>query len=63
MKDELPTFFIKIILFIEIHVVQIVVIPISDDEELSLKDVVHFINQINFTEENIVLSTCQFERW
>ena len=60
MKDELPTFFIKIILFIEIHVVQIVVIPISDDEELSLKDVVHFINQINFTEENIVLSTCQF---
>ena len=60
MKDELPTFFIKIIFFIEIHVVQIVVIPISDDEELSLKDVVHFINQINFTEENIVLSTCQF---
>ena len=60
MPDELLTFFIKIIFFIEIHEVQIVVMPISDQEELGLKDVVHFINQINFTEENIVLSTCQF---
>ena len=44
-----------IIFFIEIHEVKTVVIPISDDEELSLKNVVYFINQIYFTEENIVL--------
>ena len=55
MPDELPTFFIKIIFFIKIHKVKTVVIPISDDDELSLKDVVHFINQIYFTETNIVL--------
>ena len=50
MPDELLTFFIKIIFFIEIHKVKTVVIPVSDQEKLSLKDVVHFINQINFTE-------------
>ena len=55
MPDEFPTFFIKIIFFIKIHKVKTVVIPISDEEELSLKDVVHFINQIYFTEKNIVL--------
>ena len=49
MPDELLTFFIKIIFFIEIHEVKTVVIPISDEEELSLKDVVHLINQIYFT--------------
>ena len=53
MPDELLTFFIKIIFFIEIHEVKIVVIPISDEEELSLKDVVHLINQIYFTEKQI----------
>lgn len=50
MPDELLTFFIKIIFFIQIHKVKTVVIPVSNQEELSLKDVVHFINQINFTE-------------
>ena len=55
MPDEFPAFFIKIIFFIKIHKVKTVVIPISDEEELSLKDVVHFINQIYFTEKKIVL--------
>ena len=53
MPDELLTLLIKIILFIEIHEVKTVVVPISGEEELSLKDVVHLINQVYFTERQI----------
>ena len=53
MPDELATFFIKIIFFVEIHEVKTVVIPVAEEEELGLKDVVHFINQAYFTEKNI----------
>ena len=53
VPDELATFFIKIIFFVEIHEVKTVVIPVAEEEELGLKDVVHLINQVYFTERQI----------
>ena len=43
------TLLIEIILSIEVHEVEVVVIPISYNDELCLEDVVDFINQIYFT--------------